>query len=210
MSHSSVDKALVRVLSGDIAEAGIETWLDEAELNPGDGLTTEILASIRGSNFVVLCISQNSCASRWVQLELDAARRAEISVLPVLIGAVSESDLSPAIRDRLYLDIRGAAYEVGVRRLVTHIRGAPPPDWLSLDSARKDYLVRLSEQPELFDNILDIIIAATTKPDPTERYWAYIALGEIGGERATATLRIGLDDKNSFARHGAEEAIFKD
>lgn len=48
-----------------------------------------------------------------------------------------------------------------------------------------------------------------TRGDPTERYWMYVTLGEIGGDRAESLLKEGLADANPFARDGAEEALGK-
>jgi len=45
-----------------------------------------------------------------------------------------------------------------------------------------------------------------TKPDPTERYWLYIALGMMGGKKAESIIENSLADDNEFARNGAVEA----
>ncbi len=47
----------------------------------------------------------------------------------------------------------------------------------------------------------------STKEDPSERYWMYVTLGEIGGDRAESLLKIGSSDTNPFAREGAKEAF---
>lgn len=44
------------------------------------------------------------------------------------------------------------------------------------------------------------------KPDPTERYWLYIALGMIGGKKAESIIENSLADDNEFARNGVVEA----
>jgi hypothetical protein len=40
-----------------------------------------------------------------------------------------------------------------------------------------------------------------------ERHFAYVALGEIGGQRVRSLIEQGLDDPNPFARSGAEMAL---
>jgi hypothetical protein len=44
--------------------------------------------------------------------------------------------------------------------------------------------------------------------DPTERYWIYEALGDIGGELASTLILCALDDEaDHFARRGVENAV---
>ena len=56
-------------------------------------------------------------------------------------------------------------------------------------------------------SIMEHLIECTTRPDPTERYWSYIAIGEIGGPSAEFILRKGLYDDHAFARSGAERGL---
>jgi len=56
--------------------------------------------------------------------------------------------------------------------------------------------------------IVDGLIAEVSKrKDPTERYWIYITLGEIGGKVALEALSTGLNDPDEFARKGASDAL---
>lgn len=52
-----------------------------------------------------------------------------------------------------------------------------------------------------------IISELPAREDPTERYWLYIVLGQIGGKAAAAAVGRGLSDPNEFARQGANEAM---
>lgn|GEM_PF-2137047 len=58
-------------------------------------------------------------------------------------------------------------------------------------------------QDEVANTLWEMIC---TKPDPTERYWLYIALGMIGGKKAESIIENSLNDDNEFARNGAVEA----
>lgn len=56
--------------------------------------------------------------------------------------------------------------------------------------------------------IVDGLVAEVRRrEDPTERYWIYTALGEIGGKAALAALSDGIADANDFARQGATDAL---
>ncbi|MHB8523755.1 MAG: SEFIR domain-containing protein [Limisphaerales bacterium] len=58
------------------------------------------------------------------------------------------------------------------------------------------------------DAIVDSLVAEVPKrEDPTERYWIYTALGEIGGHNAAAALSQGIADPDEFARQGATDAL---
>ena len=55
--------------------------------------------------------------------------------------------------------------------------------------------------------VLDYLICTIEQRDrPTERHFVYLALGEIGGERAEAQVEKGLSDHNEFVRKGARDA----
>jgi hypothetical protein len=59
----------------------------------------------------------------------------------------------------------------------------------------------------LVDYLLDQIEpGAKRRADPTERYWIYNILGEIGTRKARIGLVKGFEDENAFARQGATEA----
>jgi hypothetical protein len=58
------------------------------------------------------------------------------------------------------------------------------------------------------DTIACILVAELPKrADPTERYWIYAALGEIGGMTAIAALSKGVDDEDEFARQAPRDAL---
>lgn len=51
-----------------------------------------------------------------------------------------------------------------------------------------------------------LVRASREREDPTERYWAFIALGMIGGPEAEGAILDGLKDPNEFPRGGAQTA----
>jgi len=58
-------------------------------------------------------------------------------------------------------------------------------------------------QDEVADTLGEMIYI---KPDPTERYWLYIALGMIGGKRAKSIIEKSPTDDSEFAQNAAVEA----
>ena len=75
LCHSSGDKATVRALYQRLKrEPGINTWLDEESLLPGQDWDAEIRKAVRASDIVVVCLSQGSISKTgYVQKEIGFA-----------------------------------------------------------------------------------------------------------------------------------------
>ena len=74
ISHSSADKKFVRTLKDDLTENGIQTWVDEDELEFGDSLIAKLEIAVEQSTHFVIILSPNSVESDWVKLELSKAK----------------------------------------------------------------------------------------------------------------------------------------
>jgi|GEM_PF-5052609 len=75
-----------------------------------------------------------------------------------------------------------------------------------IDAARKNELINIDRRHR--KRVIAHLIEKTTHcEDPTERYWIYKALGEIGGRKALKAIKKGLSDDSEFAREGAETAL---
>jgi serine/threonine protein kinase len=78
LCHATVDKPLVRDLYGKLKDDGIDVWLDEESLLPGEDWQEAIPKAVRSSHIVVVCLSKAAITKRgYVQKEirfaLDAA-----------------------------------------------------------------------------------------------------------------------------------------
>ena len=85
LSHSSKNKAVVRLLPQQLRKDGLKVWFDEWVLKPGDSIPTMIeegsehsrvlaypaVASVRRR---MLCMSANAFDSDWAQLEAGTFR----------------------------------------------------------------------------------------------------------------------------------------
>lgn len=120
LSHSSRDKRFVGRLAKQLEAAGLDVWLDEAELRVGDNLE-EIEDYIRRAPCLVVVLSQASRASEWVLKEIRFARAAGVRVLPILLDEVPPWETVFAdFRDR-------TRYRRVLAKLVHAIRGVPNP-----------------------------------------------------------------------------------
>ena len=78
LCHSSGDKAAVRELSQRLKSSGLEPWLDEEKLLPGQRWRDEIPRAVRESDLVIVCLSKASVnkagyVQREIRYALDAA-----------------------------------------------------------------------------------------------------------------------------------------
>ena len=89
LSHASEDKAAVaQPLAQRLTEAGLEVWLDAAQLHVGDSLRVRIEEGLSNARVVVLVLSPAFLDKKWPQRELDATLELEIArgtrIFPVL------------------------------------------------------------------------------------------------------------------------------
>jgi hypothetical protein len=73
ISYNHTDKSFARRLHDQLQGRGIRCWLDEHQMRPGDDIYEEIDRGIRLSDKVLLCCSQASLSSWWVDNEINKA-----------------------------------------------------------------------------------------------------------------------------------------
>lgn len=73
LSHNSKDKARVCLLAERLRDAGLEVWLDEWVIRPGDFIPLAIEQGLEKARILILCLSPHALASGWVTLERGAA-----------------------------------------------------------------------------------------------------------------------------------------
>ncbi len=73
ISYSHEDKLFARRLHDTLQMRGIRCWLDEKQLLPGDDIYEQVDHGIRMWDKVLLCCSQHSLASWWVDNEINKA-----------------------------------------------------------------------------------------------------------------------------------------
>jgi len=137
LSHRSTNKGFVRQLAAEIeAESNghrtLLTWLDEAEIHPGQSVPGQIEHGLEISRFVGIAMTPSyfASASGWTDAEWHAALHVDPDnrrgrILPLL---VEDCPFIPYLLRHLdAIDLRGENYTSGLRRLLAVLRGEPLP-----------------------------------------------------------------------------------
>jgi len=122
ISYSHANKDFARRLHDTLQDKGIRCWLDEKQMLPGDNIFEQVDRGIRGWDKVLLCCTEQSLTSWWVDNEIETAFNKEqklfrerkkkmLSLIPLdLDGYLGNGWLSPKktqVRSRLAADFRG-------------------------------------------------------------------------------------------------------
>jgi hypothetical protein len=138
ISYSHVDKAFARKLHDSLQARGIRCWLDEHQLLPGDDIYHEVDRGIRLWDKMLLCCSENSLKSWWVDNEIGTAfekeqqlmkdRGAKVQALvPLNVDGYLFSDewksgYQAQVRRRLAADFKDGNFDEQVERLIRALR----------------------------------------------------------------------------------------
>ncbi len=108
ISHSHKDKPFATQLLEALQAAGIEVWIDEMEILPGDNIVKKIDQGLSTSDAIIVLLSKDFVSSKWAMQELSVFTAKSISeqdirILPILL---EDCDLPIYLRDKLYIDAR--------------------------------------------------------------------------------------------------------
>jgi hypothetical protein len=161
VSHASEDKErFVLPFSGQLRASGVDAWVDQWEMLPGDSLVRKIFTEgINDASAVIVVLSKASIAKRWVIEELDAAVVKRINddskLIPIMLDGLDiKTEVPASIRHLVIEDASDPAnMPKVVDRVVRSIFGevprpplGPPPLFADALAHRLPTLDRIDTQ----------------------------------------------------------------
>lgn len=126
LCHASEDKPMVRSVALGLERYNISTWLDEAEMHPGDCLVDKISGAIEAAERFCAFLSPNSIDKKWVKFELHQAMQEQVEtgrsfIVPVLL---LDCAVPYFLKPYFYVDLRNwDSYGFALESLAVAILG---------------------------------------------------------------------------------------
>lgn len=112
LSHAAEDSQIASELAARFHDTGLESWVDELDMETGRDLSRGIKEALREARAIVVLVSERSANSPWVQFEIGAAIGMGKQLIPVLVGERGiEYALPSSLQDLAYLDARGRSVD---------------------------------------------------------------------------------------------------
>nr|BFD94124.1 hypothetical protein KitaXyl93_54840 [Kitasatospora sp. Xyl93] len=120
MSHSQRDKGLVTPFAAQLRLAGVDIWLDEWELHPGDSIVGKVSQALEMVDTVLLFWSKHAAASTWVNTEMESAlaRRLADESMRIIPLRLDDAELPALLRPLLWVSLAEGESEQAVRRIL--------------------------------------------------------------------------------------------
>lgn len=104
ISHSTRDQGLVISLANLLSKFGVEVFVAEWYLTPGERLDRKVFEQIEKSDCVVALLTRNGMRSNWVQQEIGyALRRPKMVLIPLVEKGIDQKALA-AVQNKDYIE----------------------------------------------------------------------------------------------------------
>src|SRR6266508_1373060 len=120
MSYSRREVGFMDDLTHRLEKEGFKVWLDYRSLVPGTPWAGQINKGLDESEVILLVVSKESIASKYVELEWRRVLKETKRIILVIFEAV---DLQKELERYEWVDFRGS-YEAGIKELISQL-GAP-------------------------------------------------------------------------------------
>lgn len=114
VSHNWKQKPWVREVVTQWQHLGLKVFFDEKDIKPGDDILQVLDKGLKGSRCVVLIITPESVASKWVAMESAATLYQHLSgeesrLIPVMLEPTIKAEIPLAVRSLSMVDLTDAS-----------------------------------------------------------------------------------------------------
>jgi len=121
ISHSTRDRGLVITLANLLARFGVEVFVAEWYLTPGESLDKKVFAQIEKADCMVVLLTRNGVRSNWIQQEIGYALKANKPIIPLVEKGVEPKDLA-ALQGKEYIEYDPFQPQQALIRASTYVR----------------------------------------------------------------------------------------
>jgi len=121
ISHSSRDQGLIISLANLLSKFGVEVFVAEWYLAPGERLDKKVFEQIKTSDCIVALLTRNGIRSNWVQQEIGYSLKQDKPVIPIVERGIEPKDLA-ALQGREYIEYDPYQYQQALSKLSTYVR----------------------------------------------------------------------------------------
>jgi hypothetical protein len=104
ISHSSIDKWVARQIADQLRDRGIDSFLDEKDIETGDVIDSAIQDHLEDCDELLMLLSPAALKSPWVLMEIGGAKVLRKRLVPILLH-VGANDLPHPLASGLARDL---------------------------------------------------------------------------------------------------------
>ncbi|MEW5768525.1 MAG: toll/interleukin-1 receptor domain-containing protein [bacterium] len=120
ISHSTRDQGVVISLANLLSKFGVEVFVAEWYLAPGERVDKKVFEQIGRSDCVVALLTRNGIRSNWAQQEIGYSLRCNKAVIPIVEKGIDQKDLA-ALQGVEYIEYDPYQYQQALIKLSTYV-----------------------------------------------------------------------------------------
>ena len=131
ISYSHRDKEVTHKILERLRKAGIEPWIDEELIMPGQSWVQGLHSAISNSDALIVVLSNATSDSKWqvseiAQLLAEQQKNPTKPLIPVMVTKGAEPPFF--LKDRLYADLSDdKKFEQNIEKVIAALKGPPIP-----------------------------------------------------------------------------------